>query len=338
MSQSERTQATLGVAVDLVMLALILANLVLIVFDWMFLNPGFQNVLQQYLPAFYAWYNTTVHANFFYIDLAFVSVFLLEIGVRWGLAIWRQTYYRWFFYPFIHWYDVLGCIPISSLRFLRVLRVFAIIPKIQRTGLVDLKDTYVYKSYLKYRNILIEEITDRVTVNILNGIQDGVRQGNPITERIVRDVIQPQQEALATAFAHRVQEAAATSYEPYRETFRAYVDERVQEAVDQNQEIGIIGQLPGVGRPIRSLLQGAISDTTFHVVDDVLHDVAALDNDQLIAEITERSSDALVRGKYDERLNAILQEIIIDSLDLIKEHVQIQQWKIEEIADSPSPA
>jgi hypothetical protein len=338
MSQSDRTRATLGVAVDLVMLALILANLALIIFDWMFLNASFQDVLQQYVPAFYAWYDTTIHAHFFYIDLAFVSVFLLEIGVRWGLAIWRQTYYRWFFYPFIHWYDVLGCIPISSFRFLRILRVFAIIPKVQRTGLIDLKDTYVYQSYLKYRDILIEEITDRVTVQILNGIQDGVRQGNPITERIVRDVIQPQQEALATAFAHRVQEAAATSYEPYRETFRAYVDDRVQEAVDQNQEIGIIGQIPGVGRPIRSLLQGAISDITFHVVDDVLHDVAAMDNDQLIAEITERSSDALVRGKYDERLNAILQEIVVDSLELIKEHVQIQQWKLEEMADSPSPA
>ena len=338
MSQSDRTRATLGVAVDLVMLALILANLALIIFDWMFLNASFQHVLQQYVPAFYVWYDTTIHAHFFYSDLAFVSVFLLEIGVRWGLAIWRQTYHRWFFYPFIHWYDVLGCIPISSFRFLRVLRVFAIVPKIQRTGLIDLKDTYVYQSYLKYRDILIEEITDRVTVKILDGIQDGVRQGNPITERIVRDVIQPQQEALATAFAHRVQEAAATSYEPYRETFRAYVDDRVQEAVDQNQEIGIIGQIPGVGRPIRSLLQGAISDITFHVVDDVLHDVAAMDNDQLIAEITERSSDALVRGKYDERLNAILQEIVVDSLDLIKEHVQIQQWKLEEMADSPSPA
>lgn len=338
MSQSDRTRATLGVAVDLVMLALILANLALIIFDWMFLNASFQHVLQQYVPAFYVWYDTTIHAHFFYIDLAFVSVFLLEIGVRWGLAIWRQTYHRWFFYPFIHWYDVLGCIPISSFRFLRVLRVFAIVPKIQRTGLIDLKDTYVYQSYLKYRDILIEEITDRVTVKILDGIQDGVRQGNPITERIVRDVIQPQQEALATAFAHRVQEAAATSYEPYRETFRAYVDDRVQEAVDQNQEIGIIGQIPGVGRPIRSLLQGAISDITFHVVDDVLHDVAAMDNDQLIAEITERSSDALVRGKYDERLNAILQEIVVDSLELIKEHVQIQQWKLEEMADSPSPA
>jgi len=93
-----------------------------------------------------------------------------------------------------------------------------------------------------------------------------------------------------------------------------------------------------VGRPIRSLLQGAISDITFHVVDDVLHDVAALDNDDLIAEITERSSDALVRGKYDERLNAILQEIIVDSLELIKEHVQIQQWKLDEMAESPSPA
>ena len=336
MPQSDRTRATLGVALDLLMIGLILANLALIIFDWMFLNPAFQNVLQQYVPAFHSFYDTAIHANFFYIDLAFVSVFLLEIAVRWGFAIWRQTYHRWFFYPFIHWYDVLGCIPISSFRFLRVLRVFAVIPKIQRTGLIDLKETYIYQSYLKYRDILVEEISDRVTVNILNGIQDGVRQDNPITERIVRDVIQPQQEALATAFAHRVQEAAATSYEPYRETFRAYVDERVQEAVDQNQEIGLIGQLPGVGRPIRSLLQGAISDITFHVVDDVLHDVAALDNDKLIAEITERSSDALVRGKYDERLNALLQEIIIDSLELIKEHVQIQQWKVEEMAEAPS--
>jgi hypothetical protein len=326
---TDRMRATLAVTLDLVMLGLILVNLALIIFDWMFLNPAFQNVLHAYVPTFFAFYAETIHENFFYIDLAFVTVFLVEIMVRWGIAIWRHTYHRWFFYPFIHWYDVLGCIPISSFRFLRVLRIFAVIPKVQRTGLVDLKTTYVYQSYLKYRDILVEEITDRVTVKILDGIQQGVRRGNPITERIVRDVIQPQQDALASAFAHRIQEAAATSYEPYRETFRAYVDERVQAAVNQNQEIGIIGQLPGVGRPIRSLLQGAISDITFHVVDDVLHDVAALDNDDLIAQITERSSDALIRGKYDARLNTILQDIIIDSLELIKEHVRIQQWKLE---------
>ena len=339
MSQSDRTRAFFAVALDLVMLGLIVANLVLIVFDWMFLNVSFQAVLQQYVPAFFTFYNQNIHAHFFFIDLAFVSVFLLEIAVRWGLAIWRQTYHRWFFYPFIHWYDVLGCIPISSFRFLRILRVFAIIPKIQRLGLIDLRETYLYHSYAKYRDILVEEITDRVTVRILTGIQDGVRGGNPITQRIVRDVIEPQQEALVSAFAHRVQEATASSYAPYRDGFRAYIDERVQDAVDRNREIGTIAQIPGVGPRISTLLQHAISDITFHVVDDMLHDVAALDNDQLIAQIAERSSDALIRARYDERLNVLIQEIVVDALELIKEHVQIQEWKVEEeIVEGSSPA
>jgi ABC-type uncharacterized transport system auxiliary subunit len=71
----------------------------------------------------------------------------------------------------------------------------------------------------------------------------------------------------------------------------------------------------------------------------VLHDVAALDNDRLIAQITERSSDALIRARYDERLNALLQEIVVDALELIKEHVQIQEWKLEDhIIEEPSPA
>lgn len=339
MPQSDRTRAFFAVALDLIMLGLIIANLALIIFDWMFLNASFQAFLQEYVPAFFSFYNQTIHAHFFWIDLAFVSVFLLEIAVRWGLAIWRQRYHRWFFYPFIHWYDVLGCIPISSFRFLRILRVFAIIPKIQRLGLVDLKETYLYRSYAKYRDILVEEITDRVTVNILTGIQDGVQEGNPITRRIIRDVIEPQQEALVSAFAHRVQEAAARSYSPYRDDFRAYIDERVQDAVDGNQEISTIARIPGVGRQISTLLQHAISDITFHVIDDVLHDVAALDNDQLIAQITEHSSDALIRARYDQRMNVLLQEIIVDALELIKEHVQIQEWKLEEeIIEEPSPA
>jgi hypothetical protein len=339
MLQPNRTRTALAVILDIVMLGLIIANLTLIVFDWMFMNASFQAFLQQYAPAFFAFYNQNIHAHFFWIDLAFVSIFLLEIAVRWSLAIWRQTYHRWFFYPFVHWYDVLGCIPVSSFRFLRILRVFAVIPKIQRLGIIDLKDTYAYQSYAKYRDILAEEISDRVTVNILNGIQDGVRENHPITQRIVHEVIAPQQEALMAAFAHRIQEAAATSYAPYRDDFQTYIDERVQEAVDQNQEISTIAQIPGVGRPISTLLQRAISDITFHMVDDMLHDVAAPDNDGLIAQIAEHSSGALVRSRYDPRLNAILQDIIVDALELIKEHVQIQQWKIdEEFSQAPSSA
>lgn len=333
-----RSRTLAAVALDLVMLGLIVANLVLIVFDWMFMNASFQAFLQTYLPGFFAFYNDNIHAHFFYIDLAFVSVFLVEIGVRWGLAVWQRTYHRWFFYPFIHWYDVLGCIPISSFRFLRILRVFAVIPKMQRLGIIDLKQTYLYERYRFYRDALVEEVTDRVTVNILTGLQEGLHETNPVTRRIVREVIAPRREELAVAFAHRLQEAAAASYAPYRDDFRHYIEKRVRRAVDRNEEIGTLTRIPGVGRPVVALIERAISDITFHVIDDMFHDVAALENDRLIADVTEQATNTLVRPKYDERLNELLQHIALDAIELVKEQVRIQQWKLKDGAAAHPPA
>lgn len=334
MASSDRTKTLLFITLDLVMLALILANLALIIFDWMFMNATFQGLLRTYVPSFHGFYNTTIHANFFYIDLVFVSIFVAEILFRWTWAILRQRYYRWWFYPFIHWYDVIGCIPISSFRALRVLRIFAIIPKVQRLGIFDLTKTYVYSKYVKYRDALTEEITDRVTVQILEGVQDGVQQGHPVTQRIIEDAIAPREKALIAAFAHRIQEALASSYAPHRDALKTYVDARVADAVETNPEVQRIAQLPGVGRPIHTLLQRAISDIVFHIIDDALHDVASLENDALIAEITKTSSEALVCPQFDPRLNRILRDMIVHSLDLIKEQVEIKQWKLEEVAQA----
>ena len=334
MASPDRTKTLLSITVDLVMLALILANLALIIFDWMFLNATFQSLLQTYVPGFFTFYDTTIHANFFYIDLVFVGVFITEILIRWTLAIIRQRYYRWWFYPFIHWYDVLGCIPISSFRALRVLRIFAVIPKVQRLGIFDLTKTYVYGKYMTYRDALIEEITDRVTAQILEGVQEGVQQGHPVTERIIEDAILPREQALIDAFAHRIQEAVASGYAPHRSTLKSYVDERVADAVANNAEVQQFAQLPGVGRPLRSLLEGAISDIVFHIIDDMLHDVASLENDTLVAKITEASSAALIRPQFDPRFNRILRDMIVHSLDLIKEQVEIKQWKLENVAQA----
>jgi hypothetical protein len=337
-ARPDRTRNTLALAVDVTMLALILANLALIVFDWMFLNSSFQAALQAYVPAFYQFYNDTIHANFFYIDLAFVAVFIFEIGVRWALAIARDTYHRWWFYPFIHWYDVLGCVPISSLRTLRLLRVFSLLPKLQRTGLIDLKQTYLYSRYEKYRDILVEEVTDRVTIQILDGVQSGIREDNPVTKEIIDEVIAPREQAFADALAHRLQEAIARSYAPQREHLRDYVNSRVADAVEDNKEMNAIARIPGVGKQATVLLERAIADIVFHVLDDMLHDVAAPNNTAMVASVATTSTESLVRPGFDNRLSRLLQESIIDALDRVKAQVEIKQWKLEEMAERDTAA
>ena len=334
-----RIRELAGLTVDIVMLVLIVANLFLILIDWGFESVLVQQQLQAWVPSLYRWYDQTVHPHFFFYDLAFVAVFVAEILVRWGLAIYRQRYHRWFFYPFVHWYDVLGCIPVSSFRSLRLLRVIAMVPKMQRIGLFDLRDTYLYRKFEKYRDIVLEEISDRVTVRIIEGLQSEIRGSQPVTERIAKEVIAPQREALIQALTHRLQEATAVAYGSRQDDFHDYLDEVIADAVDNNREISTIASLPGVGRPVATLLERAISDIVFSVIDRMVADVASLDNDRAIAEVAAISTDALLSPKYDERLNRLARSVVLQSLDVIKDHVQIREWKEEYTpASSPSSA
>ena len=321
---------TLGLVVDVVMMVLIIVNLTLIIVDWGFASPFVQAQMQDHVPAIYTWYDQTIHQHFIVYDLAFVTVFVIEILVRWGLAIYRQRYHRWFFYPFVHWYDVLGCIPVGSLRSLRLLRLIAMVPKLQRTGLVDLRETYLYETFEKYRDIVLEEISDRVTVRIIEGLQNEIRSSQKVTTRIGEEVIAPQREALIEAVTHRLQEATAVAYESQHEDFQEYLDSVIEDAVTRNREISTIASLPGIGRPVADLLENAISDIVFNVVDQMVQDVCSLDNDQAIAQVTSVSAEALMSPKYDRRLNQLAKSMVLQSLDVIKDHVQIRRWKKED--------
>lgn len=123
------------------------------------------------------------------------------------------------------------------------------------------------------------------------------------------------------------------AYGSYQEEFRDYLEEVIAEAVDRNREIGTVARIPGVGTTMATLLENAISDIVYNVIDRMMADVASLDNDKVIAQITSISTDALLTSEYDERLNRLARSILLQSLDLVKEHVEIQQWKLEDAED-----
>jgi len=332
MPRSQNWKERFSLVVDAAMLALIISNLSLIVFDWAFESPIVQDFFQTWTPQFYQFYDGTIHSNFFFVDLMFVTVFIVEIIIRWGLAIYRQTYHRWFFYPFVHWYDVLGCIPVSSFRSLRLLRIVAMIPKMQRLGLVDLRRTGLYRTFSKYGGIVVEELSDRVAIRILDAVKEEIRGGHPVLDQITKEVIEPQRDVLISSVTHRLQEATAKAYGSYQDEFREYVEQVIAEAVDRNQEIRTIASIPGVGPTVATLLERAISDIVYNVINEMMADIASVENDKVIAQITSISTDALLTSEYDQRLNRLTQSILLQSIDLIKEHVEVQQWKIEDTA------
>ena len=104
----------------------------------------------------------------------FITGFLvIEIAVRWLIAIIQQRHFRWFFFPFIHWYEVLGCLPI--LRPLRLFRTFVIAYRLYLLGYPILPSSWIIKGRFYYE-LVLEELSDRIVLRVLDGVSSELKQ------------------------------------------------------------------------------------------------------------------------------------------------------------------
>jgi hypothetical protein len=320
--------------VDILMLLLVITNLLFFLFYWSYGFATFRAVIDFIYKPFSDYYATQIAPNFEIIDLAFVSIFILELLIRWGLAIYRKTYEKWFFYPFVHWYDTLGCIPMSgAFKFLRLFRLFSLLYRFQRLGLVDFTATYVYKTFFKYLNILVEEVSDRVVINVIENVQKEVEKGNPLVDKIINDIIKPKEDLIVDFASKSISVAVTNTYYNRREELSAYLKGIVTKAVDENKEVKTIALIPGVGKPITQMLDSAIHNIAFNVIDNAMEDLAKNKDKEAIKYIIDSLLDTIQDNSnpQDIQLQKMAKNIVFESLELVKEQVAIKEWKAKEM-------
>jgi hypothetical protein len=310
---------------DLAMVFLVSFNLLWILFDWMFSSPLVAGGIHYLSPSFHDFYADKIHADFILYDLMFVSIYLAELSLRWIVAIYKNTYERWFFFPFIHWYDVLGCIPIGSFRFLRILRVISIIYRLQKLEIIDIRENYFYKVFQKYLGIFTEEVSDRVVINVLNGVTKEINDGSPVGHKIQERIIEPNQKELVGWVGSRLGSAIDHAYMSNSTEVRSYLKTMVHESLKRNNSVKRLNLLPIIGEQI----QVTMEDMSVELVEDVLvtllEDLADSDQ-QLAANII----NSLLQAPAPEEAHSlwpILQEVTLESIELIKEQVSEKQWK-----------
>jgi len=323
----KKRRETRGLIVDLLMVLLVMANLAFIIFDWHFGFAFFRRLVELLSPRFFAFYSEQVHPDFLLYDGMFVTIFITELLARWAIAIVRKTYDKWFFYPFAHWYDVLGCIPLGTFRWLRILRLVSMSIRLQKLGVADFTDTYPYKKAMEFVKIITEEISDRVVVRILSGIQREIRQDNPVTSRMITEIIKPHQETLTEWLSHRIKRVTEHNYALYKEDIQNYVDGVIREAVKQNKEVRDLAAIPLIGGQIRAALEHSVSDVTFQVVNGMVRDLSSDRNNKFIEELTSIIFESMLLQDENKELNRVAKEVLTSALDIVKEQVERKQWK-----------
>jgi hypothetical protein len=311
---------------DVLMVSLAILNIGLIIFDFTFsYNLGsafFYNIA----PKLAAWYEHNIHDQFILIDLAFVTFFLLEFLVRWTISIYQKEYYRWFFFPFARWYDLLGLIPIGSFRFLRILRVISIVIRLEKMNFLNLRESSFYPFFKKYSDIVVEEVSDRVVINVLDGVQKEVNAGSDLTKELVSKVIRPNHERIANYSVQRIQLLTQQILLNHQEDIKAYLFEKVNAAVEMNTEMKMIKRVPGLGGIVRKQLDSAIADITYKVISGILEDVA-VGEDVFTKELEGISMNFINTLESDEELEEIVKTISNQSINMIKRQMERQNWK-----------
>ncbi|NIC05707.1 ion transporter [Billgrantia bachuensis] len=314
----------LHLAWDLLVIVLVVANLTLLLFDSLFLLPPLNDAFAAVAPALHGAYDRHVHANFIEIDLVFVAVFILDVLLGWAAAIAERRYHRWFFYPFVHWYDVLGCIPLSGFRLLRVLRIFSLLFRLQRLGLIDVRRWQLYAFYAKYYEVFFEELSDRVALRLLSNMQEQIRSGDSLSTRVIDRVVMPRKQQLIQEITSRLEEMTGSAYARNRDDTMRYVSALVGRTVAESQEIKRLRKLP-MGELVARGMETSLADLACRLVHEAMEGLRSPEFKALLERLTESGFDSWVQ--VDKRTDRVTEQVLVDMLELTKEQIAVKQWR-----------
>lgn len=315
-----------GLVIDLLMISLVLINLAWIVFDSLFAFEGVQSLLAKSAgPGFVEWYKHNIHDWFFAYDLVFVAIFITELILSWAYAIHRKTYSHWAAYPFIHWYDVLGCIPVGSFRVLRVLRIIGIIIRLQRMGLIDYRQWSIFQLFQRWYDIALEELSDRIAVKILEGVQAELRQGADLEQKIVIQVLLPRKQILVDSLTDKLAISTKHIYADAKDDIESYIKNIVSDAMHKNLEISTIEKVPVLGQAIGKLLEHAVTDIVCQTIENAIDQMNRPQFHRIVTEISDAILDDMAEPSASQA--GAITDAIADILEVVKDEIRIQRWK-----------
>jgi len=309
---------------DFLILAAVIINLSLLLFDSLFLLDPINQTIASIAPGFHTFYDTVIHSRFIAIDLYFVAFFVADVLLGWAVAIAERRYHRWFFYPFIHWYDVLGCIPLSGFRWLRILRVITLLNRLHRMRLINITRWTIYKFIAKYYDILLEELSDRIALRLLGNVQHQIVASDSLTEQVIDRVIMPRKDQLIHEIAQRLEGTVGQAYQQNRTAIMKAIDDLVSRTLRESPEIQKLHRLP-MGQTASNAMQASLSGVAQRLVDELALGIHSTEFRQLVEQTAESGFESWLT--VDEGSAHVTEQVLYDIIEMLKEQVRHQRWK-----------
>ncbi|WP_227689005.1 hypothetical protein [Psychrobacter immobilis] len=318
---------------DILMIVAISIDLLLISIDAILMS-GFSSNVAGWLALSDAlnWYQNTLHDPLRTAGGFFTIFLIVELLVRWAIAVKQKAYYRWFFFPFVHWYEVLGCFP--QLRALRLFRVVVIGRRLYQLGYQVLPQSWIARIKF-YIELLLEELSDRVILTTIDNFRQQLT--NPETHKsfIESTIARNRHEIeaallslLRTELAPKLQ--ALTASPGGSNMIAGAMGEAIKEGLANTPELRrYLRMIPIAGGLIESQLQHVGHNIGENVV--IALNERLLDAERLDALMVAIASGVAQIDTNNTALDTLISSIIEDSLTEFEAQVKVQQWKHQDM-------
>lgn len=316
---------------DIVLLVVILLDLMVMLFNQIIISDSFA-IFAPYLGVV-AWldhYQKTLFLDISKMASFFTAFLIGELLVRWGIAIVNKTYYRWFFFPFVHWYEVLGCFP--SLRPLRLLRAVIIVKRLHDIGVQVIPNRWL-KTGQFYGHMLLEELSDRVILTAVDNFRIQMRKSNAhpnLIEQTLSNNRQALEHVLVSLLQHEI--VPILQHE---------LKSQMNHQLAKNVSLAVAKALhdtPELRRILRLIpIAGAmIEEQVADIGRSIAHNVVIAVNEQVLSdELLNALMANIAHGiahldANDEHLQKLVVNLTNDALNAFEAQIKIQQGKHKE--------
>lgn len=278
-----------------------------------------------HLPELLQFYRNSLRPWVIITESWFTSFLVIELLVRWAIAIIAQHHKRWFFFPFIHWYEILSIIP--QLRFLRLLRAGAIAYNLYQHGYKVIPDAW-YRRAKFYYHMLLEELTSRIVLTVLDGIKRELSTSTT-HKKLIEDLVTHHRDMFATALADILQESLGKELQAQKIMIAENVGDIVNRAIEDTPELTqLLRLIPIVGgrieQQIQSIGQRLGENITLGLIEPFAY---GHKNEKNLAYLEISNKISQIQFENNTHVEKLVESAVFESLEAIRKQVKVKQWQ-----------
>lgn len=285
--------------------------------QWLFDLIKLSDILVFYKTHLNYWVNVT--------EGWFTTFLIIELCVRWGIAVIFKHHQRWWFFPFIHWYEILAILP--EFRFLRLFRAVAIGYNLYSHG-YQVIPKRMYERSAFYYNLVMEELTSRIVLTVLDGIKRELTTSTT-HHQLIDDLIEHHREMFALALTDVLQQSLGHELQQQRQFIAKDVGLVVSQAIEDTPELTqLLRLIPLVGGRIEQQIQSIgqrLGENITQGLIEPFSEHSSHDSSKTYAFISKRVSE--IKIEDNPHIHRLVESAIFESLEAIRQQVKVKQWQ-----------